>query len=59
MVRNARNNRTALWGVTMAKNYVNLDALIIREDIYVKEQIVQATQEDGGVKTGELEERSI
>jgi hypothetical protein len=43
----------------MPKSYCNLDALITREDIYIKEQIVQETREDSGVKTSELEERSI
>ena len=51
--------RIGLCGVPVAKHYVNLDAMIAREDIYAKEQVVQATIEDSGVKTSELEERSI
>ena len=59
MKNSCAKTRIGLWGISMPKKYVNLDALIPREDIYAKEQIIQSTRQDDTIKTTELEERSI
>lgn len=60
MIRAARKTRIGIWGAPMAKQLVNLDALIIREDLHKRpDDTVSPATKTRDIKISELTGESL